>query len=92
MDTKLDVSKEIPASITEETWQEVGWLSCSLSVDLPLPHFTVRDLLLLAPGSILRSQTPKGSDVPVSVNSQLVGWAEFEVVGQRLAVRLTGIE
>ena len=51
--------------------------------------FTVRDLLQLATGSIVASENANGADVPVVVNTKLIGWAEFEVVGQKLAVRIT---
>jgi hypothetical protein len=29
------------------------------------------------------------SDVPLRVNRLLIGWTEFEVIGDRLAVRIT---
>jgi flagellar motor switch/type III secretory pathway protein FliN len=64
-------------------------LPCLLSIDVPIRSFTVRDLLRLEAGAILETDNADGADVPVIVNSQLIGWAEFEVVGQRLAVRLT---
>jgi len=73
----------------EELWEQAALLPCVLSVDVPLKRFTVRDLLRLAPGSIVESKNVNGADVPVVVNTRLIGWAEFEVVGQRLAVRLT---
>jgi flagellar motor switch/type III secretory pathway protein FliN len=75
--------------IPEELWEQAGWLPCSLTIDIPLKHFTVRDLLCLEPGTIVESRNLNGADVPVLVNSQVIGWSEFEVVGQRLAVRLT---
>ncbi len=81
--------REVPAAISEDLWEEVGWLPCLLSVDLPLRKFTVRDLLQLNQGTVLESRNANGSDVPVLVNAQLIGWAEIEVVGQRLAVRIT---
>ncbi len=30
-------------------------------------------------------------DVPLRVNDTLIGWSEFEAVGNRLAVRLTEV-
>jgi flagellar motor switch/type III secretory pathway protein FliN len=92
MATKLAFTKEIAVPITEDVWDEAGWLPCVLSVDLTLKRFTVRDLLQLESGTILETTNTIGADVPVLVNSQLIGWAEFEVVGQRLGVRLTEIE
>lgn len=67
------------------------WLPCTLAVDLPVPRFTVRDLLRLAKGSIVETGYHQSSDLPLRVNGQLVGWTEFEVAGERLAVRLTDL-
>ena len=74
MATKLALPQDIPPSVSDEVWEEAGWLPCLLSVDLAIRRFTVR-----------------GEDVPVLVNSHLVGWAEFEAIGERLAVRLTDL-
>jgi flagellar motor switch/type III secretory pathway protein FliN len=73
----------------EELWEEAGWLPCVVSVALALQHFTVRTMLQLEPGSIVESNVADGADLPVLVNSQLIGWGEFEIVHQTLAVRLT---
>ena len=75
--------------LSEELWKEAAMLPCRLSVDIPLREFTVRDLLQLEPGSVVESKNVNGADVPVFVNQRLIGWAEFEVMGQRLALRVT---
>jgi flagellar motor switch/type III secretory pathway protein FliN len=67
------------------------WLPCTLALDLPVVKFTVRDLLHLTKGSIVETAYHQSSDLPLRVNGQLVGWTEFEVVGERLAVRLTDL-
>jgi len=67
------------------------WLPCTLAVDLPVSRFTVRDLLRLSKGSIVETGYHQSSDLPLRVNGQLVGWTEFEVAGERLAVRLTDL-
>jgi len=67
------------------------WLPCILAVDLPVLKFTVRDLLHLDPGAVVETGYHQSSDLPLRVNGQLVGWTEFEVVGERLAVRLTDL-
>jgi flagellar motor switch/type III secretory pathway protein FliN len=67
------------------------WLPCTLALDLPVPRFTVADLLSLRLGSIVETSYHQSSDLPLRVNGQLVGWTEFEVVGERLAVRLTDL-
>lgn len=67
------------------------WLPCTLALDLPVLKFTVGDLLSLRSGSIVETAYHQSSDLPLRVNGQLVGWTEFEVVGERLAVRLTDL-
>jgi flagellar motor switch/type III secretory pathway protein FliN len=67
------------------------WLPCTLALDLPVVNFTVGHLLSLTKGSIVETAYHQSSDLPLRVNGQLVGWTEFEVVGERLAVRLTDL-
>ena len=67
------------------------WLPCTLALDIPVVKFSVGDLLNLHIGSIVETAYHQSSDLPLRVNGQLVGWTEFEVVGERLAVRLTDL-
>jgi flagellar motor switch/type III secretory pathway protein FliN len=67
------------------------WLPCTLVLDIPVVNFTVGDLLNLKNGSVVETAYHQSSDLPLRVNGQLVGWTEFEVVGERLAVRLTDL-
>jgi flagellar motor switch protein FliN/FliY len=67
------------------------WLPCTLALDIPVVKFTVSDLLSLTRGSIVETAYHQSSDLPLRVNGLLVGWTEFEVVGDRLAVRLTDL-
>lgn len=69
--------------------QRMPWLPCTLTLDVTAPHFTVGDLLHLRVGSIVETQWPYVSDVPLSVNGRRVGWAKFEVMGDHLAARIT---
>jgi flagellar motor switch protein FliN/FliY len=71
--------------------ESLPWLPCTLALDLPLAKFLVSDLLSLTKGSIVETAYHQSSDLPLRVNGQLVGWTEFEVVGDRLAVRLTDL-
>jgi flagellar motor switch protein FliN/FliY len=72
-----------------EIWPEAMELPCQLHVALEVPHFTVRDLLSLRVNSLVDTQRREGAHVPVLVNSVMVGWAEFDVIDGRLAVRMT---
>lgn len=83
-----------PEGVPEETnesltWQGAEELPCRLSAELRVPVFTVRDLFRLNPGMVIETGWPQSSDVPLVVNKELIGWAEFEVVGEGLAVRVT---
>lgn len=73
----------------EARWQPVLHLPCQLTVDLPLPAFRISDLLKLQTGSVIGTNWNLTHDVPLRINGTLIGWSEFEVVGNRLAVRLT---
>ncbi len=73
----------------ERRWLPVLALPCQITVDLPLPGFRVSDLLQLQPGFVVATNWRLVRDVPLRVNGTLIGWSEFEVVGNRLAVRLT---
>ena len=81
----------MPALVTTDIGVSLFFLAstCTLSVDLSLCRFSVRDLLQLEVGAILETNHVNGSDVRVVVNTQLVAWAEFDVVAQRVAVRIT---
>jgi len=83
----VGVRLEKPAE-AGESWGPVLDLVCNLAVDLPLPDFRVADLLRLQRHSIIRSRWSVGTDVPLRVNGRLIATGEFEVVGERLAVRL----
>src|SRR5438309_9284877 len=68
---------------------DFGWLPCKLSLEIPLAKFTVGDLLNLSKGTILETSYHYTSDIPLRANGLLIGWTEFEVIGDRLAARIT---
>ncbi len=72
-----------------DAWARVLPLPCRLTVDVPLPGFTVADGLRLQRGSVINSHWAEGADIPLRVNGELIAHGEFEVVGNHLAVRLT---
>jgi len=67
------------------------WLPCTVSLEIPLAHFTIGDLSKLGKGSVVTTAYRYLSDIPLYVNGQLIGWTEFEVIDERLAVRITEI-
>jgi len=82
---RTDEQPSSPADL----WGEVMDLSCRLNVSFEIPGFTIRDLLSLQVNSIVDTQRREGAHVPVVVNGGMVAWAEFDVIEDRLAVRLT---
>jgi len=78
-----------PAASSAELLDSMPWLPCTLTLEVPVVRFTVGDLLALKEGSVVETSCHHTSDVPLRVNRLLIGWTEFEVIGDRLAVRIT---
>jgi flagellar motor switch/type III secretory pathway protein FliN len=66
-------------------------LPCMLVLEMPAVKFSVGTLRALRPGSIVSTASQQNEDLTLTVNGQLVGMVEVDVVGDRLAVRLTGM-
>jgi flagellar motor switch/type III secretory pathway protein FliN len=64
-------------------------LPCDVAVEIAVPEFTVKKLIELEIESIVRTNWTTTANLPLKVNGELIGWCEFEVLGNRLAVRLT---
>ena len=67
------------------------WLPCTLALDIPVVDFTVGTLLTLKPGALVETAWHQSTDLPLRVNGLLMAWTEFEVVGERLAARITDL-
>ena len=65
------------------------WLKCKITLELPVVGFTIHDLLELRVGTVVETSCKATSDVPFRVNGTLIGWTEFEVIGNTLAARIT---
>ncbi|MGB6744441.1 MAG: FliM/FliN family flagellar motor C-terminal domain-containing protein [Terracidiphilus sp.] len=79
----------VEAPSTTDLLDTMPWLPCTLSLEVPVVRFTIGDLLALTKGSIVETACHHTSDVPLRVNQLLIGWTEFDVIGDRLAVRIT---
>ena len=69
-------------------WETLAQLRVTLRAGVML-RFRVRDLLALKEGQVFESLSPATDDVPVRVGQTQLGWSEFEVLEQRMALRLT---
>jgi len=90
LEPQLDESHHSgPTESGHNPLESMALLPCTLSLDVPVMRFTIGDLLKLSKGSIVETACHHTSDVPLRVNQLLIGWTEVEVVGDRLAVRIT---
>jgi len=64
-------------------------LPMQLDVMVKVPGFRVKDLLALEKGTVVETVHEHSQDVPVRCGGALLVWGEFEVVEQKLAVRIT---
>jgi len=82
------IGAETPQGVPDPL-DSLPWLPFTLSVEIPVVRFTVGDLLGLRTGSIVETGCHQTGDLPLRASGQLIGWTEFEVVGDRPAVRIT---
>ena len=79
----------LPGTVAADS--PLAGLPLQLDVTVPIPSFRVADLLALEKGAVLMSQWPHAEDVPVWCGGAQLAWTEFEVVDQKLSVRVTRI-
>jgi len=77
--------------VPSSRWAVASLLPCTLSVDVLAPGFTIGDLLDIEVGSIINTHHASGNPVPIWVNEVRIGWAEFDVIGKHVAVRITEV-
>ncbi len=81
----LQPQTEVPSP----AWLQALTLRCRLTVELPLPGFTVGAVLRLGKNTVVDSHWRLGKDTPLLVNGKLIAHGEFEAVGDRLGIRVT---
>jgi flagellar motor switch/type III secretory pathway protein FliN len=95
MSTGSDVIGRVPVlpwmpRIEEHpAWETLAQLRVTMRVGVALNRFKVRDLLSLKEGQVFESLSPDTEDVPLMVGQIQIGWSEFEILEQRMALRLT---
>jgi len=78
-----------PAMEAHPAWPMIARLPVMLGVGVSLRGLRVCDLLALHTGQTIESTWAVTEDVPLKVGALQVCWGEFEVVEQRMALRLT---
>ncbi|MGH9685694.1 MAG: FliM/FliN family flagellar motor switch protein [Candidatus Acidiferrales bacterium] len=76
------------APTTSDPWAGFLHVSTIVAVDATIVGLTVRELFRLERGSIVATAQPVESNVPLRAGGSLIGWGEFQVVGEKLAVRV----
>ncbi|MDE1178379.1 MAG: FliM/FliN family flagellar motor switch protein [Edaphobacter sp.] len=96
MEQRIDAAKAEPPAgpgmkriEKHMAWPVLSVLEMSVSAEIPLEDFKVRDLLALESGQLIASAWPETEDVTVMAGGVQAGWSEFEVEDQKLLVRLT---
>ena len=64
-------------------------LPMQVDVMVKVRSFRVQDLLAMQKGTVVETVQEHTQDVPVRCGGALLLWSEFEVLDQRLAVRVT---
>ena len=82
---------EVPpcAMETHAAWPLVAELPVKLEANIPLRGFRMRDLLALGSGQTIASQWPITEDVPLKIGKVQLCWCEFEMVDDKIALRMT---
>jgi flagellar motor switch/type III secretory pathway protein FliN len=60
-----------------------------IDVLIPVREFRVSNLLSLEAGHVIASGWPQGEDLPLGARCAQLAWTEFEVIEEKLAVRIT---
>ena len=83
---------QLPEAVASpDAWEAFADLRCTLSVEVNVPRFRVRDLLALDPRSVVDSGWSHGMEIPVRLNGNVAMTANFEVIGNRLALRIVEV-
>jgi flagellar motor switch protein FliN/FliY len=71
------------------SWPVLAEIPETMIVYIPLPGFTLRQLLELEKGKVVLSASPTADLVPMGIGSVRLVWGEFEMINRNLALRVT---
>lgn len=91
MELQLAIPPHVMEIEANDPLLRVHMLPCRLVLETPVINFTVGTLMRLEPGSVVETAAQHNEDLVLCVNGQVVGTVKFDVTGDRLAVRLTGV-
>jgi len=87
-------SAAVDETVEHEAQKEMGMvldIELPISIELGRTTMLIRDIVKLAPGSIVELDKLSGEPVDLFVNGRLFGKGEVVVVDENFAVRLTGL-
>lgn len=88
VEPSVQAAPSVPAATASDPWAGFLHVSTIVAVDAAIVGLTVRELFRLERGSIVATAQPVESNVPLRAGGSLIGWGEFQVVGEKLAVRV----
>jgi flagellar motor switch/type III secretory pathway protein FliN len=89
-ETQIAPAKDLTAGPPPalDIWAEMLSVSARVSVEVPIVGLSVRELFRLERGSVVTSAQLSTANVPVLIGGKLVAYGEFQVVGEKLAMRV----
>jgi len=79
----------IDTEVAKDPLELFPWLPCVVTLEVAVSGVTIGDFLKMKTGTVVTTCCGQDSDMPLRVNGELIGWTEFEVIDNQLAVRIT---
>ena len=78
--------------MSKERWLAYADVEARLSVEVPLPRISLKALLEMKPGTLLKSDWHMSQDVSLVVGDVFLAFVSCEPAGERLGVRINGFD
>lgn len=79
----------VEGPVSRTKWPMLQHVPIPMTVKIPLPGISLRELGALAVGEVIASEWPASEEVPLYASNVALSWGEFEVVNGAIAIRLT---
>lgn len=76
-------------SLADEIEARISDAPLLFEVRLPIRSLHVKDILAIEKGKVFETEWPGDEDIPGSCGGVQLVWTEFEVIEEKLAVRVT---
>lgn len=87
----LQDGAKTPSQEAEDRLTAMGWLPCTVTLEVRAVRFTISKLLKLSTGMLVETGLAEGQSVPVQVNGKEIALSDIETAGDNLAFRVTEI-